>query len=375
MIKSYKYRLYPNKQQCILLEKHFGSCRFVYNTILNLHNILYLSHGEIWDKYKYIRFLTLLKNRDELSWLKEVNSTSLQQSIFDLDHAFRNFFKRRVKYPVFKSKNKSKKSFRVYSRIKANFDINKIFIAKFREGIKCKFSRIFKGKIKNATVLMTKTGKYYISIVVDDCVDIENIKNKSNKFNSIGIDVGLINFVTFSDGYKIKSLDLNKYIKKIDKLNHKLSKKKKGSNNREKIKTKLLKLYEKVSNIKKDFLHKLSKSIVDKNHIDYIFIEDLNIKCMMKNHGISRSIALASWYQFFTYLKYKAENKGKYVIQIDRYFPSSKLCSICGYKNDTLMLVDREWVCPNCKTKHDRDINAAINIRDFGINTVGTTEI
>lgn len=375
MLRAYKYRLYPNKEQKILLEKHFGSCRFVYNRILALHNMLYKEYKEKWNKYKYIKLISPLKKSDEFSWLKEVNSQSLQQAIIDLDKGFKNFFQKRAKYPQFKSKHKSKKAFRVPQFVKVNFDAKRVFIPKFKEGIKCKLHRMFFGTIKNATVSMTKSGKYFISIIVDDEITVPALKREPVKHNSLGIDLGIKDFAILSDGTKISNPEIKQYNKKIERLHRKLSKKQKGSKNRQKAKIKLACLYEKVNNIKSDFLHKLSKKIINENQIDHIFIEDLNVSGMIKNHKLARSIQAASWYKFYTLLAYKAEEAGKHLNKIGRFFPSSKMCSVCGYKNDALTLKDREWICPDCGTSHDRDLNAAINIRNFGINTVGTTGI
>jgi putative transposase len=337
--------------------------------------MLYKEYKEKWNNYKYIKLISPLKKSDEFSWLKEVNSQSLQQAIIDLDKGFKNFFQKRAKYPQFKSKHKSKKAFRVPQFVKVNFDAKRVFIPKFKEGIKCKLHRMFFGTIKNATVSMTKSGKYFISIIVDDEITVPALKREPVKHNSLGIDLGIKDFAILSDGTKISNPEIKQYNKKIERLHRKLSKKQKGSKNRQKAKIALACLYEKVNNIKSDFLHKLSRKIINENQIDHIFIEDLNVNGMIKNHKLARSIQAASWYKFYTLLAYKAEEAGKHLNKIGRFFPSSKMCSVCGYKNDALTLKDREWICPDCGTSHDRDLNAAINIRNFGINTVGTTGI
>jgi putative transposase len=245
--------------------------------------MLYKEYKEKWNKYKYIKLISPLKKSDEFSWLKEVNSQSLQQAIIDLDKGFKNFFQKRAKYPQFKSKHKSKKAFRVPQFVKVNFDAKRVFIPKFKEGIKCKLHRMFFGTIKNATVSMTKSGKYFISIIVDDEITVPALKREPVKHNSLGIDLGIKDFAILSDGTKISNPEIKQYNKKIERLHRKLSKKQKGSKNRQKAKIKLACLYEKVNNIKSDFLHKLSKKIINENQIDHIFIEDLNVSGKRKS--------------------------------------------------------------------------------------------
>jgi putative transposase len=372
MLKAYKYRLYPTEIQKLNIEKHIGCSRFVYNYMLALHKNLYENNDQKWNKYEYVKKLVPLKKSEEYSWLKEVNSQALQQSILQLDAAFKNMFAKRARFPKFKKKNKSKNSFHVPQNVSVFFDEKLVFFPKFKEGIKCIFHRRFGGNIRNATVSRTKTNKYYISIIVETEKDLVYELPEPSVENSIGIDLGIKDFAVLSDGTKIENPEIKKYNKRIEHLHRNLSRKKKGSNNRNKARLKLARLYEKVDNIKTDFLHKLSHEIVNKNHVDYIFMEDLNVSGMLKNHKLARSIASASWYKFYTFLQYKTDWKGKQIIKIGRFEPSSKLCSVCGYKNKELKLSDRQWTCPNCGILHDRDINAAINIRNIGLNTAGT---
>jgi putative transposase len=372
MLKACKYRLYPTETQKLKIEKHIGCSRFVYNYILALHQDLYENHNQKWNKYEYVKKLVPLKKSEEYSWLKEVNSQTLQQSILNLDKAFKNMFTKRAKFPKFKKKNKSKNSFHVPQNVSVFFDEKLVFFPKFKEGVKCNFHRSFDGQIKNATISRTKTNKYYISIIVDTEDDLVYELPKPSAENSLGIDLGIKDFAILSDGTKVENPEIKKYNKRIEKLHRKLSRKKKGSKNRNKACLKLARLYEKVDNIKTDFLHKLSHKIINKNHVDYIFMEDLNVSGMLKNHKLARSIASASWHKFYTFLQYKADWCGKQIIKIGRFEPSSKLCSVCGYKNKELTLKDRQWTCPECGTLHDRDINAAVNIRNIGINTAGT---
>jgi putative transposase len=375
MLKAYKYRLYPTNDQKSKIEQHIGCSRFVYNYFLALHKQNYQEHQMKWNKYEYKKMLVPLKNTEEYIWLKEVNSQTLQQSILNLDTAFKNMFAKRAKFPKFKKKNKSKNSFHVPQNVSVFFDEKLVFFPKFKEGIKCVFHRKFDGKIRNATVSRTKTNKYYISIIIETEDDLVCDMPEPFVNNSLGIDLGIKDFAILSDGTKIENPEIKKFNKRIEKLHRNLSRKKKSSKNRDKARLKLARLYEKVDNIKTDFLHKLSHEIVNKSHVDYIFIEDLNVRGMLKNHKLARSIASASWYKFYTFLQYKADWNGKQIIKIGRFEPSSKLCSVCGYKNDALTLKDRTWLCPDCGTNHDRDINAAVNIRNIGLNTAGTAGI
>ena len=375
MLKAYKYRLYPTEPQKLNIEKHIGCSRFVYNYMLALHQELYENHNQSWNKYECIKKLVPLKKTEEYSWLKEVNSQTLQQSILNLDTAFHNMFQKHAKFPKFKKKNKSKNSFHVPQNVSVFFDEKLVFLPKFKEGISCIFHRRFDGNIRNATISRTKTNKYFISIVVELPYSPCQSSKPSKKTNSIGIDLGIKDFAILSDGTKIPNPEIKKYNKQIEKLHRNLSRKQKGSNNKNKARLKLARVYEKVDNIKTDFLHKLSHDIVNKNHVDYIFMEDLNVSGMLKNHKLARSIASASWHKFNTFLNYKAEWLGKKVLKIGRFEPSSKLCSVCGYKNKELTLKDRMWICPECGTQHDRDINAAVNIKNIGLNTAGIAGI
>lgn len=375
MLRAYKFRLYPNKNQEELLLKHFGSCRKVYNMVLDLHKQNYEQTGQNWNRYFYLNLLPQFKK--QMPFLKEVNAQSLQQQVIDLDDSFKRFFKKQTGYPKFKSRKRDKDSFRVPQQVKIDFDSKKVYIPKFKEGIKYKDDRTFNPEqIRNATVSKTKSGKFFISIVVDDGITITPTKEEQTIENSIGIDVGIKEFQVISNNLKISNPEIKKYDEKLKRLHRELSRKQKGSRNRNKARIKLSKLYEKVNNIKLDFLHKLSRNIINEKQVKYIFIEDLNIKGMVKNHNLAKSISSASWYTFFTFLKYKQEEVGKHLIKIGRFFPSSKMCNKCGYKKDDLTLKDREWTCPVCGEIHDRDVNAALNIRNFGVkcnSTVGTT--
>lgn len=365
MLRAYKYRLYPKVAQADLLNKHFGACRFIYNLALETKNYAYESHRKNISSFDLMNQLPELKK--DCVWLKEVDSQALQQSIVNLDKAFTSFFKGKTRFPNFKKKTATQ-SFRSPNGSRIRIDDNKIYFAKFFDGIKFVQDRIFYGQIRQATVSKTATDKYFISILVE--TGKENPKSKTiQEKTSIGIDLGLSHFAITSDGIKIDNpRHLRKSLSHLKFLQRQASKKKKGSTNRKRANLKVALCYERVTNKRKDFLHKLSSKLISDNQT--ICIEDLNIQGMKQNHKLALSISDASWSEFVRQLKYKAEWYGKNVLMIGRFEPSSKLCSVCGTKNETLTLADREWLCANCSTLHDRDLNAAKNIKSFALKNL-----
>ena len=359
--RTYKFRLYPNKAQIELLAKHFGCARFVYNYFLNQRIEQYKITGKSDNYYSQAKALTKLKEKEETEWLKEVNAQSLQFSIKCLEVAYTNFFQKRTKFPKYKSK-RSKNSFTVPQS--SHISDNRLFIRKFKEGIKCRVHREIKGKIGKVTVSKTPSGKYFASVFTEE--DYETPLEKTNK--SVGLDMGLKDFIVTSEGEIFKN---NRYTRKYErslaKEQRHLSRKKKGSRGYENQRLKVTRLYEKISNSRTDYLHKCSISLV--RRYDTICIEDLNVKGMIRNHRLSKSISDVSWGSFVTMLTYKADWDGKKVVKIGRYFPSSQTCNICGYVNKRIKdLSVREWECPICHTNHNRDVNAAINILHLGLN-------
>jgi putative transposase len=379
--KAYKYRIYPNKEQQVLLEKHFGATRWVYNYALEKKIKTYKETNKGLSRFQLQKDIPILKNNEETRWLKEVNSQSLQYSLLCLDNAFTKFFREKKGFPNFKNKH-GKQSFTCPQFFST--ENNKLFIPKFKKGIKIKLSQEIIGKQLLCTISKTKTNKYFVSIVTEQEKEIK--QKKISKKTAIGIDLGIKDFLITSKGDRFSNPKFTKkYEMKLANEQIKLSKKKKGSKNREKQKLRVARVHEKIRNSRADFSHKVTRQLVNESQVNTYCLEDLNISGMLRNHKLAKSIADVSWYEFVRQLTYKAGWVGKNITHIGRFEPSSKMCSNCGKINQDLQLKDREWVCKECGTKHDRDINAAKNILDFSFYknetktnkeyTVGTTEI
>ena len=392
MYKGYEYRLYPTKQQEKLLAKYFGCKRFVYNWALDLRTTYYLDTGKGINKYELCKQLTKLKQKEQYAFLNEVSASVLQQAIQDLDTAFIRFFNnsRRdelrksainkikqnpnyesqpmdyIGYPRYKTKKSKRFSVRFPARGKIFPEENKIWVPNIKY-MRAKISRIPDGIIKSTTIKQTPTGKYYVIFVVDD--GISTITNKPiQRDTSIGIDLGLNNFIITSNGIKAPKLQPDKNLKsRLKVLQRRFSRKVIGGKNREKLRIQISKLYEKMYNQKRDYLHKLSTQLVNEKQIDTFCLETLNIQGMLKNHKLAEVIQDTSWRTFVGMLENKAQRLGKNVLHIGQFEPSSKFCSVCGYKNINMSLSIREWTCPECGTHHDRDINAAKNIKQIAL--------
>lgn len=357
--KSYKFIIEPTSEQIVLLSKHFGACRFVFNKFLHERKEKYLNEKTSLNYYDNARTLTDLKKEKDFDWLKEINSQSLQSAIRNLDSAYKNFFNKQNKFPRFKSKY-DKQSFKIPQNILV--DDGKLIIPKFKEGIKINLHREIEGEILFATITKSTTGKYYVSIT---CEVYHKPFDKTGL--KVGIDTGIKNLAILSDGKTYENIKvLKSKLKKLKYQQRQLSKKQKGSNSRQKQKIKLSLTHEKITNIRKDYLHKISTEIV-KNH-DIISVEDLAVKNMMKNHKLAQSLSDVSLGMFYIMLEYKSKWNDKSFVKIDRFFPSSKTCSNCGWINQDLNLSIREWTCSNCNEHHDRDLNASKNILKQGIN-------
>lgn len=357
--KSYKYRIYPTKEQETFLLKHFGSVRFVYNYFLAQRIQQYQQIGKSDNYYTQAKYLTELKKQEEYSWLKEINSQTLQSALSNLETAYVNFFSGRNKFPRFKKKT-HKNSFCVPQSVK--MENRKVIIPKLKKlgGIKLVEHRPLQGKILFATFSKTPTNKYFVSITVE-----QDYNSKQPTKKEIGIDLGIKDLIITSNGNKFKNHKfISKYSKKLKRAQQHLSRKQKGSNRYEKQRLKVALIHEKIHNCRLDNLHKISHKLIMEN--DVVYMENLNVKGMLRNHKLARSISDCSWSELKRQLHYKGVWDDTYIHEIFRFYPSSKACSNCGHIMDKIPLDVRQWTCPNCKTHHDRDINAAINILQEG---------
>lgn len=362
IFRAYQFELHPTQEQKVLLDKHFGCIRYIYNYFLNERKEQYQAGNKSDSYYKQAATLTELKKKEKTIWLKEVNSQSLQFSLRCLDTAYVNFFRGNAKFPRFKSK-KGKNSFTIPQF--AKLENGRFYAPKFKDGIKVNVHREVKGKVGKCILSKTPTGKYFVSILSE-----EQYQPKEKTGAVCGIDLGLKDFAITSDGVKFKNNKYTKqYEKQLAKTHKHLSRKTKGSNSFERQRLKTARLHEKITNSRMDNLHKISHQLV--SDYDLIVLEDLNVKGMTKNHKLAKHISDASWGYFVGLLEYKANWNDKQIIKINRFYPSSKTCCECGWINQDLNLSVREWTCKNGHVL-DRDVNAAKNILKEGLKIISS---
>ena len=371
MLRAYKYRIYPTEEQKVLFAKTFGCCRFVYNWALNLRIEAY-KQGKKYVAYKEVQDRMVNELKKENQWLTEVNSQSLLNSIRNLDTAYKNFFRntKAVGFPRFKSR-KSKQSFQCPQHCNVDFVKGTITIPKAKD-IPAVLHRRFKGVVKTVTVNMTPSGKYFASVLVDTSMQ-EMKPSEPMRDTTVGIDLGIKSLAVCSDGRTFGNpKNLRRSLDRLKLLQKRLSRKQKGSANRNKARIRVARLQEHIANSRKDSLHKITHALTHDNQVRTICMEDLNVKGMQRNHHLAQAVGDASFGMFLTMLEYKCSWYGVNLIKIDRFAPSSKTCGKCGYIYKGLKLSERSWTCPECGTHHDRDFNAACNIKEFGLKALPT---
>lgn len=359
--RAYKFRFYPNPEQIEQLAQTFGCSRFVYNHMLRLRTDAWYERQERIGYHETSKLLTELKKQPEYEWLKEVSSVPVQQSLQHLQNAFTNFFAKRAAYPSFKSKHGKQSATYVATGFK--WDGKSLTLAKMKEPLAIRFSRTIPKAAKVTTVTVSKdtAGRYFVSMLCDDAVAA-----LPEETGRIGIDLGLTHFAILSTGEKIEAPNVfRRNEKKLAKLQRRLAKKQKGSKNRAKAKLKVARIHAKIADTRRDFTHKLSTRLIRENQT--IAVETLAVKNMVKNGTLAKSISDAGWSDFVRQLEYKAKWYGRTLVGIDKWYPSSKRCSVCGFVVSKMPLSVREWTCPECGAVHDRDINAACNILAAGL--------
>jgi len=366
VLKSYKYRIYPNKEQTAKIEQTIGVCRLVYNLALQAKIEAYKANG---TNYSYFDLCyQLIDMKKDYAWMREVDSQALRASLKKVDSAFKSFFNGKG-YPKYKSKH-DKKSFQCPTNKREIDWGNSTLTLPKLYNVPINLSRKFEGVIKTVTVSKTPTGKYYASILVDNGIEFQSLK-PITKEGTIGLDTGIKSFVISSDG---RAFEANRKLKdnlqRLKVLQRRASRKKKGSSNRKKANKAVAVLHEKIANKRSDYIHKVTHELTNDNQVNSICIEDLNVSGLLKNHKVAQAMQDVSLGEFYRVLGYKCQWRGINLIKINRFAPSSKRCSSCGSIKDKLALAEREWVCLDCGTTHDRDKNAAENIKWYGLETI-----
>lgn len=371
MLRAYKYRIYPTEEQKVLFSKTFGCCRFVYNWALNLKIEAYKQDKKS-VAYKEVQDRMVNELKKENQWLTEVNSQALLNSIHNLDTAYKNFFRdtHAVGFPKYKSR-KSKQSFQCPQHCNVDFVKGTITIPKAKD-IPAVLHRRFKGTVKTVTISMTPSGRYLASVLVD--TDMQELpKSDVSRKTTLGIDLGIKSLAVCSDGRTFGNpKNLKRSLDRLAMLQKRQSRKKKGSANRNKARIRVARLQEHISNQRKDCLHKITHALTHDSQVHTICMENLNVKGMQRNHHLAQAVGDASFGMFLTLLEYKCKWYGVNLIKIGRFAPSSKTCGKCGYLYKGLKLSERSWTCPECGTHHDRDLNAARNIKEFGLKALPT---
>lgn len=359
--RAYRFRFYPTPEQELILARTFGCARFAYNYMLRQRTDAWMQRQERIGYHESSAALTALKKQPEYAWLNEVSSVPVQQALRHLQTAFANFFAKRNRYPQFKRKDGAQSA--EYTTSAFKWDGQSLKLAKMNAPLAVRWSRQIPKAAKVTTVTVSKdaAGRYFVSLLCDDVVAA-----KPETVGKVGIDLGLTHFAILSTGEKIAAPNtFRKNEAKLAKLQRRLSKKQKGSNRRKKAKLRVAKLHAKISDSRRDFLHKLSTRLVNDNQV--LAVESLSVSNMQKNRCLSKSIADAGWSEFVRQLEYKARWYGRELIGIDKWYPSSKRCSDCGHTMPKMPLNARQWACPECGSIHDRDVNAARNILAAGL--------
>lgn len=371
MLRAYKYRLYPTEEQKEMFAKTFGCCRFVYNWALDLKIKAYKERKETLGNV-YLTNLMVSELKKEKEWLTEVNAQSLQSALRNLDAAYTNFFRdtKAVGFPRFKSR-KDRQSFHCPQGSRVDFKASTISVFKIKN-IPAVLHRKFSGAVKTVTISMTPSGKYFASVLVD--TDIKELAPSApQSATTVGIDLGIKSLAVCSDGRAFDNpKNLRGGLARLAVLQRRLCRKRKGSANRDKMRRKVARLQERISNQRKDHIHKITHALTHDSQVRTICVEDLNVKGMLRNHHLAQSVADASFGMFLAMLEYKCKWYGVNLVKIDRFAPSSKTCGKCGNVYRGLKLSERSWVCSECGTRHDRDFNAAYNIKEFGLKALPT---
>ena len=368
MERAYQYRFYPNEAQKQTLEQHFGATRWIYNYGLEQKIKAYQKDKTKLSCFEVIKQIPKLKAQEETKWLKEINAQSLQMSLRQLDNAYTKFFREKTGFPTFKNRY-SRRSFSIPQGNKIDFEKGIASFIKLGE-IRIRIDRSFKGRIVRATISKNSVDQYFVSYTVTDTIE-EKIPKKIQEKTTVGIDLGLKHFLVMSDGVRIEN---PKFLKQSEQrlavLQRRLSRKVKGSQNKKKARKQVAKVYLKIKNQRSDWLHKLTHQLTRENQAESYAMETLRVQNMMKNHCLAKAIADASWGEFVRQMEYKCRWYGKNLIRIGTFEPSSKMC-LCGAVNQSLTLAVREWTCQSCQRVNDRDLTAAINIKNFALNKAG----